>query len=65
MHVKFIYSEKATKFCEIFTLILTTLHTYSQKQGEDFAKFCAFAEYMNFIFFVYFLQVCTYFYLKA
>ena len=28
--VKFIYSEKVTKFCS----------TYSQKLGEDFAKFC-------------------------
>ena len=25
--VKFIYSEKATKFCEISTLLLTALHT--------------------------------------
>ena len=25
--LKFIYSEKATKFCEIFTLLLTTVHT--------------------------------------
>ena len=24
--IKFIYSEKATKFCEIFTLLLTTVH---------------------------------------
>ena len=24
--LKFIYSEKATKFCEIFTLLLTTVH---------------------------------------
>ena len=30
-HMKFIYSKKATKFCEIFTLLLTTVHTYSQK----------------------------------
>ena len=34
--------------------ILRNLHltfdysTYSQKLGEDFAKFCAFSEYMNF-----------------
>ena len=32
--VKFIYSEKATKFWEIFFLLLTTVRT-----GEDFAKF--------------------------
>jgi len=25
--VKFVYSEKATKFCEIFTLFLSTVHT--------------------------------------
>ena len=25
--LQFIYSEKATKFCEIFTLLLTTVHT--------------------------------------
>ena len=25
--VKFIYSEKATKFCEIFPFLLTTVHT--------------------------------------
>ena len=29
--LKFIYSEKATKFCETFPLLLTTVHTYSQK----------------------------------
>ena len=32
--LKFIYSEKAKKICEIFTLLLTTVHTlmsYSQK----------------------------------
>ena len=32
---KFIYSEKATKSCEIFPLLLTTV-----KSKEDFAKFC-------------------------
>ena len=35
--VKFIYSEKATKFCEIFTLLLSLC---SASQSEDFAKFC-------------------------
>ena len=35
--IKFIYSEKATKFCEIFTFDYST---YSQKLGEDFVKFC-------------------------
>ena len=36
--IKFIYSEKATKFCEIFTWLLTVY--CGQKLGEDFAKFC-------------------------
>ena len=34
--LKFMFSEKATKFCEIFPLLLTTVHTV------------AFSEYMNF-----------------
>ena len=34
--IKFVYSEKATKFCEISTLLLSTV----QKLGGDFAKFC-------------------------
>ena len=29
--IKFIHSEKATKFCEIFTLLLTVCTEYSQK----------------------------------
>ena len=29
--LKFIYSEKATKFCEIFHLLLTTVHTVKSK----------------------------------
>ena len=36
---KFIYSEKATKFCEISTLLLSTVHTDKSKV-EIFAKFC-------------------------
>ena len=43
--VKFIYSEKATKFCEIFTL--TTVHTVESK-GKISQNFVAFSEYMNF-----------------
>ena len=35
--VKFIYSEKATNFCEIFPLLLTTY--IQSKEGEYFAKF--------------------------
>ena len=33
--LKFIYSKKATKFCEIFNLLFTVCTT-----SEDFAKFC-------------------------
>ena len=36
--VKFIYSEKATKFCEIFTLILTVCTVVKSK--VKIAKFC-------------------------
>ena len=45
--VKFIYSEKATKFCEIFPLLLTTVHTVKSK-GKISQNFVAFSEYMNF-----------------
>ena len=46
--LKFIYSEKATKFCEIFPLLLTTVHTDKSK-GKILQNFVAFSEYMNFI----------------
>ena len=42
--VKFIYSEKATKFCEIFTLLLTVV----KSKVKILKKFVAFSEYMNF-----------------
>ena len=45
--VKFIYSEKATKVCEIFTLLLTTVHTVQSKVKIS-QNFVAFSEYMNF-----------------
>ena len=45
--VKFIYSEKATKFCEIFLSFLTTVHTVKSK-GTILQNFVAFSEYMNF-----------------
>ena len=45
--VKFIYSEKAAKFCEIFTLLLTAVHTVTNKV-EILQNFVAFSEYMNF-----------------
>ena len=37
--LKFICSEKAKNFDEIFTILLTTVNTVKSK-GEDFAKFC-------------------------
>ena len=46
--LKFIYSEKAAEFCEIFTLLLTTVHTVKSKL-KILQNFVAFSEYMNFI----------------
>ena len=46
-YLKFIYSEKATKFCEIFPLLLTTVHTVKSK-AKISRNFVAFSEYMNF-----------------
>ena len=45
--LKFILSEKATKFCEIFPLLLTVC-TAVKSKGKKFQKFVAFSEYMNF-----------------
>ena len=45
--VKFVYSEKATKFCEISTLLLSTVHTDKSKV-EISQNFVAFSEYTNF-----------------
>ena len=45
--LKFIYSEKATKFCEISTLDLTVCSTVKYKV-EISQNFVAFSEYMNF-----------------
>ena len=45
--VKFVYSEKATKFCEIFPLLLSTVHTDKSKV-KILQNFAAFSEYMNF-----------------
>ena len=47
-NIKFTYSEKATKFCEIFTLLLTTVHTLKSKV-KILQNFVAFSEYMNFM----------------
>ena len=38
-YLKFIYSEKATKFCEIFTLLLSYVVPVKSKV-KIFAKFC-------------------------
>ena len=45
--LKFIYSEKATKFCEISNLILSYVVPVKSKV-EISKKFVAFSEYMNF-----------------
>ena len=45
--VKFIYSEKAAKFCEIFPLLLTVC-TVVKSKGKISQNFVAFSEYMNF-----------------
>ena len=45
--VNFIYSEKATKFCEIFPLLLT-VGTVVKSKGKISQNFVAFSEYMNF-----------------
>ena len=48
--VKFVYSEKATKFGKIFTLLLTvcTVCTVVKSKGKILQNFVAFSEYMNF-----------------
>ena len=45
--VKFIYSEKAAKFCEIFTLLLSYVVLVKSKVKIS-QNFVAFSEYMNF-----------------
>ena len=45
--LKFIYSEKATKFCKISTLILPYVVPVKSKV-EISQNFLAFSEYMNF-----------------
>ena len=47
MLLKFIYSKKATKFCEIFTLILSYVVPVKSKVKIS-QKFVAFSECMNF-----------------
>ena len=45
--IKFIYSEKATKFCQIYTLILSYVVPVKSKVTIS-QNFVAFSEYMNF-----------------
>ena len=45
--LKFIYSEKAIKFCEIFHLLLNTIHRVKSKR-KILQNFVTFSEYMNF-----------------
>ena len=47
LYVKFIYSEKATKFCEISTLFLSNVVPVKSKV-EILQNFVAFSENMNF-----------------
>ena len=46
--LKFIYSEKATKFCEIFTLLLSYVVPIKSKV-KIFQNFVAFSKYMKFM----------------
>ena len=46
--IKFIYSEKATKFCKISALFLS-LHIVDKSKVEILQNFVAFSEYTNFI----------------
>ena len=47
LEIKFIYSEKATKFCEIFILLLSFVVPVKSKVKIS-QNFVAFSEYMNF-----------------
>ena len=47
-NIKFIYSEKATKFFEIFTLLLSYVVLVKSKVKIS-QNFVAFSEYMNFM----------------
>ena len=46
MGIKFIYSEKATKFCEIFLLLLTVCTVVKSKR--KISHFVGISEYINF-----------------
>ena len=45
--MKLLYSEKATKFCEIFTLLFTVC-TVVKSKVKFSQNFVTFSEYMNF-----------------
>ena len=47
MILKFVYSEKASKFCEIFPLLLSTVQTNKSKRKIS-QNFVTFSGYMNF-----------------
>ena len=55
--LKFMYSEKAKKFCKIFALLLTGI-TKDKSKVNISHNFVAFSEYMNFMH----LHVLRYFY---
>ena len=46
--LEFVYSEKATKFCEISTLLLTGT-PLDKSKVEILQNFVAFSEYVNFM----------------
>ena len=46
--IKFLYSENATKFCEISTIDLSYVVTVKSIKVEISQNFVAFSEYMNF-----------------
>ena len=56
--LKFIYSEKATKFCEIFTSLLSKVQTDKNKVKIS-QKCVAFPEYMNFNYISILLTIIT------
>ena len=47
IQIKVVYFEKAIKFCEISTLLLSTVHSNKSKE-EISQNFVAFSKYMNF-----------------
>ena len=58
--LKFIYSEKAIKFCEIFTLLLSYVMPVKSKVKIS-QNIVAFSEYMNFNWRTFFFRIFAYF----